>query len=286
MRGPLRVRVREQGRTRTVSLSVEEYVRGAILGEASVTTGDASLAPAVFSLQAILARTYAASNRARHASEGFDLCDETHCQVFRRDDAAHPAWRRQAADEAVARTAGRVVVYQDRPIQAVFHALCGGHTRNAGAVWGGSPLPYLRGVPDPFCLNSPGAAWTFRIEGTVLTRLLNARDTTRVGTLAGIVVEGGDAGSPGMVRLDGSTPKRVRGEVVRAAINASQGPMALRSPSFAVRREGAVWIFQGRGNGHGVGVCQIGALARLRAGAAIDDVLTAYYPGTRLDRLR
>jgi stage II sporulation protein D len=280
------VQVREGGRGRTVSLQVEEYVRGAILGEAAVSRDDAALATSVFSLQAILARTYAVRNRGRHADEGFDLCDQTHCQVFRRDDGQHPEWRRQAAADAVARTAGQVIVHQGRPIQAVFHALCGGHTRDADAVWGGASVPYLRGVPDPFCLNASGAAWTYRMTASALGDALNRQDATRVGRLSRLVPASADtASAPAMVRIEGSSTKTVRSEVLRAAINASQGPTAVRSPSFSFRREGEVWVFQGRGNGHGVGVCQIGALARLRAGARLNDVLAAYYPGTTLDRL-
>lgn len=285
-RRPLRVQVREGGRVRTISLQVEEYVRGAILGEAAVTRDDAALAISVFSLQAILARTYAVRNRGRHAAEGFDLCDQTHCQVFRRDDRSHPEWRRQAATDAVTRTAEQVIVHQGRPIQAVFHALCGGHTRDADAVWGGDSVPYLRGVPDPFCLNASGAAWSFRVTTSALADALNRQDATRVGRLSRLVQASADtASAPAMVRIEGGSTKTVRSEVLRAAVNASHGPNALRSPSFSFRREAEVWLFQGRGNGHGVGVCQIGAVARLRTGARVSDVLSAYYPGTTLGRL-
>lgn len=286
-RQPLRVQVRDGGRTRIISIQLEEYVRGAILGEAAVARDDAALAISVFSLQAILARTYAVRNRGRHTLEGFDLCDQTHCQVFRRDDRPHPEWRRQAADTATTRTAGQVIVHQGRPIQAVYHALCGGHTRDADAVWGGASVPYLRGVPDPFCLNASGAAWSYRVASAALGDALNRQDATRVGRLSRLVPASTDAaGAPALVRIEGNSTRTVRSEVLRAAVNATQGPTALRSPSFSFRREGEVWVFEGRGSGHGVGVCQIGAMARLRAGARVSDVLTAYYPGTTLDRLR
>lgn len=286
LRQPLRVQVREGGRVRVLGLSVEEYVRGAILGEAAVRAADAHLALPVYALQAILARTYAAGHRGRHAAEGFDLCDQTHCQVFRRDDGAHPPWRRQAGDEAVARTAGQVITYRDHVIEAVFHAVCGGHTRNASAVWGGAPLPYLQGVPDPFCLTASNVAWSFRITTDALAEALNRQPATRIGRLTGIAATPDrDAGAPGLLRLEGSTPKTVRTEQVRVAINQVHAGAPVRSPSFSISRDGGVWVLQGRGNGHGVGVCQVGAVARIRAGARPEDVVAAYYPGTRVERL-
>ncbi len=71
----------------------------------------------------------------------------------------------------------------------------------------------------------------------------------------------------------------MRGDEFRQVLTRAFGPRAIRSTRFDVRRTGAMFTFSGRGFGHGVGLCQAGALARLRAGATPADVLRYYYPG-------
>jgi stage II sporulation protein D (peptidoglycan lytic transglycosylase) len=75
----------------------------------------------------------------------------------------------------------------------------------------------------------------------------------------------------------------VRGDEFRQVLSRAFGPRAIRSTLFEVRRAGAAFTFSGRGYGHGVGLCQAGALARLRAGATPSDVVRYYYPGTVLE---
>ena len=81
-----------------------------------------------------------------------------------------------------------------------------------------------------------------------------------------------------------NTPLVVRGDEFRQVLSRAFGPRAIRSTLFDVRRTGATFTFSGRGYGHGVGLCQAGALARLRAGATPSDVVGYYYPGTALER--
>jgi stage II sporulation protein D len=279
----LRVQVAGRG---VVRLPLEAYVRGAMLGEMLVATRDRALAQPAFEVQAIVSRTYAAANRGRHARDGFDLCDTSHCQVYSRDEASHPEWRRGAADRDVAATAGFVLTFRSQPIQALYHANCGGHTADAHAIWGGPSLPYLTGVEDPVCLMAP-AHWSFAMSLVSLERALNAVPALRTGgRLVDVAREASDAtGVTTLVRLVGDRSRTVRGEALRAAVNAAAGPAALRSPKFDIVRAGSMLTFRGRGSGHGVGLCQTGALERLRQGASPSQVLALYYPGTTLERL-
>ena len=117
---------------------------------------------------------------------------------------------------------------------------------------------------------------------------LNKDSRTKIGsTLRGIqVLERDSVGRAEQIVLHGSQDRIVRGEDFRDAVSQSFGSRAIKSTWFDVRRTGASFIFEGRGFGHGVGVCQAGALARIRAGAKLPAVLQQYFPGTRLITLR
>ncbi|MFN8059355.1 MAG: SpoIID/LytB domain-containing protein [Vicinamibacterales bacterium] len=283
----VRVQVHAKGGASVVVLPLETYVTGVILGEVSVPAADRQFAATTYGVQAVLARTYAAANLGRHLAAGFDLCDETHCQVYRPPGPSQPEWRRSAANAATIATTGRVLTFDGRPIQALYHAHCGGHTSAAAAVWGGAPVPYLGGVDDPYCLRQP-SVWTSEIALDRLRVALNASNRTRIGArLTGIAVEARDAsGLTTRVRLEGDDTRTVRGEELRSSVAAALGASTLRSPKFTVVVRRGRAIFSGTGSGHGAGLCQTGALERVKDGADLDSVLAAYYPGATLTPLR
>jgi stage II sporulation protein D len=117
-----------------------------------------------------------------------------------------------------------------------------------------------------------------------LRRALNADPRTDVGAeLRDILVARRDSGGrASLVLLRGARDPLVRGEELRTVLTRTFGARSLRSTLFSISRDGATFTFTGRGFGHGAGLCQAGALARLRAGARPADVLAYYYPGTRL----
>jgi stage II sporulation protein D len=118
--------------------------------------------------------------------------------------------------------------------------------------------------------------------------VLNRDARTRVGAaLAAISVMRRDAGGRAeLVALQGTREPVVRGEELRTVMTRSFGPRSIRSTRFDVVRSGRTFVFTGQGFGHGVGLCQVGAVARLRAGARPEQVLARYYPGTTIVALR
>jgi stage II sporulation protein D len=260
-----------------VSLELDEYVREAVLPEAALANLDPEPALRVAQVQAILARTYALSNRQRHRGEGFDLCSTTHCQV-RRPVADWPDHLIQLAARAVRSTSGVVVAYDGAPINAVFHADCGGHTSDAHSVWRGSNPAYLHALPDAYCVR----------RSTELVRLLNDNVDTAVGdSLDTVVVTHRDTGGRAAhLTLRGQHAVVVRGEELRAAIVSGYGPRSIKSTRFSVHPTSGGFVFEGRGFGHGVGLCQTGAMSRAEAGHSPHDILTHYYPGATLGTLR
>ena len=268
-------------------IPLEDYVHGSLLAEVGFSGLDSAAAQRVAQVQAILARTYALANLRRHDREGFDLCATTHCQLYRLLDS-WPSEVVRVADEAVNETRGLVIMYDGEPINAVFHANCGGHTSDAQAVWVGHSPPYLQGAPDMFCLLDAPTPWRFELDVSVLRQALNRDVHTAVGTrLDGLVVTGRDnAGRAATIALRGEHTAEVRGGQLRAVLLDQFGPHSLRSTRFVVRRTSERVVFEGKGSGHGVGLCQAGAMARAREGHTPRTILAHYYPGTSLAGLR
>jgi stage II sporulation protein D len=278
---PLRIRLTDRRGTRVVALPLDEYVAGCVRAELPPDTPDALSMADIMSLQAIVSRTYALANRGRHAAEGFDLCDGTHCQLYR----ALPADARpDLASRSTEATRGQLITYAGKPILALFHSSCGGHTADAESVWGGQPLPYLRQVDDAFCVNAPGVRWDFSAPADRLRDVLNTEARTAVGTrLDRIEVSDRDpAGRAVIVVAGGERSPMVRAEEFRAVLQRAFGPRSLKSTCFTVERRDGQFVFSGVGYGHGVGMCQAGAALRVRAGQSAAAIIAHYFPGTLL----
>jgi stage II sporulation protein D len=281
----IRVRITDAGGTRVVTLPLDEYVLGCVRAEImpGALKDDSSLR--FLQVQAIVSRSYALTNLGRHAKEGFDLCDGTHCQLYRPGRAGEHA--NDVASRAVRTTQGQVLTYQDRVVQALFHSECGGHTAAAEDVWGGDSVPYLRPVPDWFCSRTHAGDWTFEASDAELRRALNADPVTSVGDrLDRIdVTERDPAGRAVLITVAGTRTPMVRAEEFRSVMRRAFGPRSIKSTWFTVTRQGSRFVFSGAGYGHGVGLCQAGAAERAKAGQPAAEILAHYFPGTRIKPL-
>ncbi len=266
-----------------VSLALEEYVRASILAEIAPSGSDPDAAARVYQVQAILARTFAIASLGRHARDGFDLCATTHCQLVDFDRASRSRWR-DVAELAIEATRGRVLRFESAPVLALFHADCGGHRSAAGEIWGGHAEPYLNGGPDDLPDGSAHRTWRFRVDRVKLREALARDARTNPGArLDRIDVFSRDsAGRAALVLVAGEREPVVRGEEFRMVMARAFGVSAFPSSRFDVQREGAEFAFDGTGFGHGVGLCQRGAIVRATAGESTEDILSFYFPGTRL----
>ena len=277
---PRDIRVRSAGRI--VAVPLEEYVLGSALAEVFPQSETAPVAERIFEVQAVLARSYATSHVGRHRAEGFDLCDGAHCQLY--EPARIKTSRLSAiARTAVERTAGTLLAYSARPVEALFHADCGGYTAAADAVWGGPAVPYLVPLRDEFRSATHGT-WSRAISSDDLRNILNGDARSRVGaSLQDVRVDRRDvSGRAIAMSVSGPQPHQLRGEDFRAILNQRLGQTAIQSTRFAIRRNGRTYIFEGTGHGHGVGLCQLGAAARARAGESPDRILETYFHGATL----
>lgn len=243
------------------SIELEDYVAGVLTGEAA---RDSS--PAVLQALAVAIRTYALKNLRRHQAEGFDVCDETHCQVLRRPTAATTA--------AATQTAGQVLTWRNALAIVYYSASCGGHSQIPSAVWpGAEDPPYLPARPDDGCGGAP--EWNSAMRTEDIERTL--RGAGFRGSLKLIKVAARDrTGRVTRVTLDGMRPSTIGGPELRMAL----GPTQIKSTAFDVERQDNAHAFSGHGYGHGVGMCVIGATRLAGRGETASELLARYYPGT------
>ncbi|HJN45788.1 MAG: SpoIID/LytB domain-containing protein [Vicinamibacterales bacterium] len=280
----LQVEVAVDGEQRILTLPLEQYVAGSVPAEMPLNEPDTAVADRLARLQAILARTYALANRGRHAHEGFDLCSTTHCQVYIPQERQPVAVARLVA-AAVEQTHGQIITDGHGPIQALFHADCGGHTSSATDVWGGPAPEYLVGVRDSFCVTVPNTDWHLTLNRDHLRRILNTSQDTAIGQrLDQIAVVSRDrSGRAISISVVGDERRVIQGERLRAVIGEQLGPRAFRSTRFRVEQQADRILFSGQGFGHGVGLCQTGAIVQARHGEPVRAILAHYYPGTWLE---
>jgi SpoIID/LytB domain protein len=255
------------GERRVARIPLEVYVARVLAGE-----GEPSAPDAARQALAVAIRTYTLVQMGRHRREGFDLCDTVHCQVLR---AANDSSRRAALA-----TAHRVLTVNGAPAEVFYSASCGGRSEGAAQVWPGATFPYMQVVRTDD-VHEEDVPWTLDLTLDELrTALLRAGFGG--GPLRDIRIDGYNAsGRVERLRISGMRPDEVTGPAFRDAL----GTTRIRSTAFALARQGRSVRFTGRGYGHGVGMCVIGAGRRARRGESLEAILAQYYPNLQLTDL-
>lgn len=277
------------------ALRIEAYLCGVVPLE--MGAGEKTPAAAL-EAQAIAARSYTLHYLGRRAAHRCDLFATTEDQVYGGIAAETPAGTR-----AVLGTRGVVATYRGRPIRANYSSTCGGITETSDQVWPGERFPYLRRTKDKhgsggaLCASSRYFRWKVswdraQFEASVLTRLSQEVPEARgleLGRLKDLRVAART--SSGRVRV-----LEVRTERGTFRVSGDRARRLLRTPSGAplyssfwgrlrhTRRDGGTVELEGRGYGHGVGMCQYGAMEMGRRGAGAAEILKHYYRGVSLDR--
>jgi stage II sporulation protein D len=242
-------------------LPLEEYVKNVVNAEVSPSWDMEAL-----KVQAVIARTYALYQKTAGAKGNFDLTSSVLHQVYKGSAVdARVAY-------AVMHTEGEVLYYGGKLIEALYHSTCGGETEDPEEVFGKS-YPYLKPVRSS-CEISPYWIWERRIPADEIEKALHIgavskmtissyTSTKRVKTVD--IAHGG-----GMMRLKATD--------LRKLIGWSRLP----STNFQVTRDNGNFVFEGKGYGHGVGLCQWSALEMAREGKTYREILSFFYPGTAL----
>lgn len=292
-RGAVLVRPAATGVTAVNLLDVEAYLKGVVPLEIGDWRAEEELE--AVKAQAVAARTYAIRHLGRRDDLGFDYHGSMLDQVYGGADAEDPVSTR-AVDE----TRGVIVTYDGEPIEAFYHSTCGGSTAALEEVWPGEPRPYLKAVSDRkpgggwYCDASDRFWWTESWTGRQLLEALNAglagRGAAPVAEVEALEPRGRTpSGRLAALLIRTATGEElVRGDSIRRFLGPEPDRL-LNSTLIDLRPRGGSpvtgLVVEGHGWGHGIGMCQNGALGRARAGQSYREILSTYYPGTRLVRL-
>jgi len=261
---------------------------------ASVVNGEmpASFPDEARRAQAIVARTYAVYHmKTAAAGQHYDLRADEGSQVYRGTQYVDNAGRRLAAEtpdsrRIVVETRGVVATYRGRLFCTFYAAVCGGHTMRGETVFPAAAPP-LVGGPCEYCGDGPNYRWqvdfNWRDTEPKLLRFL-AGSGRRLDSISGLkTIDRGD-GIPAEVEITGEpATRRISTTQMRRRV---LGSAQLPSDRFSVELDGERLRVQGRGWGHGVGMCQWGARGQAIAGRTCREILEHYYPGCELVRLR
>ncbi len=239
--------------------TVEECLPGVVRAEAG------KYGPShYYRAQAVVARTYIYRNIDRHILDGYNLCDDIHCQVYPgvvTDSVIMNACRS---------TAGLVLADRDSiMIEAAFHGNCGGETASSADVWLAG-YPYLVSVKDPWCSYSASSTWKRSIARSEWNAYLRSK-----GIFPGTegAIYSAKTPAPGRITNRTVQGKTLWSEEIRLRFG-------LRSAYFSLSAAGDSIVFSGRGYGHGVGLCQDGAKHMAEKKMSYNKIIGFYYPGT------
>jgi stage II sporulation protein D (peptidoglycan lytic transglycosylase) len=254
---------------------------------------------AALEAQAVAARSYAVT-RLGNPSRVYDVTATTSDQVYGGADAENAL-----ADAAVAATAGLVLMFEGRVVSAPYHSTCGGSTAAPDEIWQSRNEPYLQRVSDQipgtdrfYCDVAPRFRWERSWRADSLTSIVERY------VRAYASVPAGPIGSVRSVAIDGRSPSgrvaalsietdrvrvRLRGNDIRYVLRSAGGELlnsTYFSPEMVSSPDGRLsrLTIRGLGYGHGVGMCQWGAIGRARAGQDFRTILRTYFPGTTVAR--
>ena len=300
-------------------LPVERYLTSVISSEMSATASPEFLkAHAVISRSWLLAQM---EKRQKHQEGGdnffsfikkddelirwydredhtiFDVCADDHCQRYQGITKAN----NPHVAEAISDTRGQVLAYGDEICDARFSKCCGGETEEFQYCWENTPKPYLVSFHDPWCNTSDKKIlsqvlndfdqetpdfyrWTVEYSQAELSELVNRKTGIDFGTITDLVpLERGKSGRIWRLKIVGTKKTFTIGKEleIRRALSESH----LLSSAFEVEKQGDRFVLHGKGWGHGVGLCQIGAAVMGEQGKTYDEILLFYYRGAQIQRL-
>jgi stage II sporulation protein D len=240
-------------------MDMEKYIAGCVEAE-----GGPNASEEFYKAQAVIVRTFAYRNFARHAPQGFNLCDGVHCQAYHGKSRMN-----KTIYSATSATRGMILAdSRGEAINTSYHANCGGITSSASMAWN-KDLPHLVSVKDPFCSKSSQHSWKKSLSLGEWKNYLKQK---------GIIWKPGEL----MDTVTGMRRKYLVYGDARLPMTEIRQDLNLRSAFFTLEENSDTVIITGYGYGHGVGMCQDGAMEMSRAGFCFVDILMFYFHQVQL----
>lgn len=272
-----------------VEMTVNEYLKGVVPAEMPPDYNMEAL-----KAQAIVARTYLYQKMSSSAHKDCDICDNyTHCQAYYTYEKLMRAWERTKkydketrkkyyakVCEAVNETDGIVVTYNGKCIKAFFHASSPGKTESAYEIWGEQNISYLRSVDSIEDKSYKYYETEVKVSLSELEMKINKSLSKEcsIGENEENVVQVlsyTDSGRVKNVKIGGQIYKATE---LRTALG-------LRSTNFTVEQQGDIVVFDVKGNGHGIGMSQVGANYLAKQGETYEEIIKHYYTGVQLTEM-
>ena len=245
-------------------VDIEKYIGGVVESE----SGKISRSE-YYKLQSILCRTYLLAHITRHSPDGFQVCDDVHCQAYL-NRTTDPVVKKAVSD-----TRGLVVVDNDlNLITAAFFSNCGGETCNSQDVWAVS-TSYLKSIKDTFCLNQPHAHWKREIPLEDWKSYLQLKHKYPVDDSLSL-------NDPTSFAQSNGRAIYFRDKDLEIPLKTIRADFQLKSTYFSIEQVGNSVVFNGRGYGHGVGLCQEGAMRMAELNHSYKEILNFYYKDVHL----
>lgn len=244
-------------------VELEHYVAGVVESEGGIKKNLEFL-----KLHSIISRTYAVSNLRKHLkASGYNFCDNVHCQVYK------GRCTNSMIMMAVSQSAGMIIVDNlNKPISASFYSNCGGETQNSEDVWS-IATTYLKSVKDTFCLKQSQAKWEKKIATKEWLNYLDEKFNYPVTDSAMILKA---------VTFSQPTRKIYFDDNPNIPLKTIRTDWKLKSTFFSIINKEDTLFFEGRGYGHGVGLCQEGAMHMVDLGWTYKNIIKFYYKDVSL----
>lgn len=291
--GSLKIIVEGDALTAVNIIGIEDYLLTVISSEMAPTSSIELL-----KAHAVISRSWLASHigHGGHPDHpNYDVCNDDHCQRYYGITRAVGQNVRRAIDQ----TWGRVLTFKGEICDARYHKCCGGRTELFSTCWDGDDRDYLPSVEDPWCSKASGEVlstvlnnfdrstvdfykWRVVASASELGALVESKTGTKVGDIQELVpLTAGPSGRICRLEVKGSVASVTLQKELN--IRRALSPSHLKSSAFTVSRDAdGNFVLDGRGWGHGVGLCQIGAAVMASEGICYTDILAFYYPGSEL----
>jgi len=274
------------------SLDLESYLQGVVPAE--IFTNNIDQLEAI-KAQAICARTYALKKIKNRSKKQYHVFADVRDQVY-----SGAGQKTKLGDQAVLETDGSALLFKNELTDAYFHSSCGGILEDASEVWQSSEVAYLKSQQDVIGkefadLESPYFRWEKeRTIGQLDTMFNNSFgvsylnsvvDDTMDIALRLLVKERSASGRVKKMAINyGTSQQELNGYEIRRFLGWPTGKL-LPSTLFKLSSSDSSIIIKGAGNGHGVGMCQYGAMYKAEKGLQYYHILQSYFPGTVLKKV-